>query len=234
MGIGHVATTVNGDSVGRSSASFSHDGGSGGERGLFVCCKLRDDANAGVSGITFNGVALAKALDVEHEYTSGVWANVEWWYVVNPASGSNTLAVTYDQTLVADEITAVTLSGVDQGDPIGASSGTTGTGTGQSHSLVTEGDNSWVLGGIAKRRAGGGSFSPGTDVVELADGETGTAGTQDLSYWDGYKAAGAAGSVTVEATHSVSSQWTMGLIEVKEAGEEGVAVGVLAMHYRKL
>jgi len=232
--ITHQATTTNSDTVGRASASFSHNSGSGSERGLFVCCKLRDDANAGASAVTYNGVGLTKALNVEQEYSAGQWINVEWWYLANPASGSNTVAVTYSHTLTADEVTAVTLNGVEQSDPIGASNSATGNSSGPAVSVTTEQANAWILAGIGKRRAGGGSFTPGTGTTEVADGETGTAGNADISYFDGYETTTTAGAHTVDATHSVTSEWTMAAIEVKETTGGGTAVPVLAMHYRKL
>lgn len=230
MAITHQATTTNSDTVGRASASFSHNSGSGAERGLFVCCKLRDDANAGASAVTYNGVGLTKALDVDNEYTAGQWINAEWWYLANPASGANTVAVTYSHTLTADEVTAVTLNGVHQADPIGASGGTTGSGTAVSHSITTEQNNSWVLGGICQRRGGGGGYTPGGSVTELADGESGTAGNADIAYWDGYKTTTTAGSTTVNATHGSSTEWSEGLVEVKEATGGGSVQPPRSMH----
>ena len=221
MTITHQATTVDGDTVGRASASFSHDSGAGSDRGLFVCVKIRDNANAGASAVTYNSVGLAKALDQDNQFSGGNWANLEWWYLANPASGSNTLAVTYDNTLTADEITAITLNGVDQADPIGASGGATGNGTAQGVTFSTEEDNSWALVGIAARRNSASGYAPGTDTVELADGETGTAANADIGYFDGYEGVAAAGSVTAGATYATSTDWTAGAIEVKEAG--GVA-----------
>lgn len=217
--------TVNSDSSGRDSFNFNHDNGNGADRLLLVSAKIYDGAsNKDVSTLTCNGVSLTKitGASADHNIATTNWIDVEWWYLINPPAGTQAIAGTYSGTHdKADVVTAFTLTGVDQSTPIGATDKTTNTGTIISHSLTTTRANSWAIGGAAKRYSNGGVFTPGTDVNELTDGNTGSAASADLLYTDIYKVATSIGSYTLDTTNSGTgggnSQWTFGLFEVLEA-----------------
>lgn len=217
--------TVNSDSSGRNSFGFNHDNGSGLDRLLLVSAKIFDSAsNKDVATLTCNGVSLTKITGAseDNNYGSTNWIDVEWWYLINPPAGVQPIAGTYSGTHDrADAVTAFTLTGVDQSTPIGATNKATGAGTDISLSLMTTRANSWVVGGTAKRYSNGGVFSPGTDVVELTDGNTGTASAADFLYTDIYKIAASTGSYTLNTsntgTGSGNSQWVYGLFEILEA-----------------
>lgn len=73
-----------------SSFSWSHTC-SGNDRCLVVGVSIRGSTNGIVSSITYNGVSLTKIAHAEYSDTAN---RIELWYLLNPATGSNTIEVT--------------------------------------------------------------------------------------------------------------------------------------------
>ena len=124
-----------------SSLSWSHTC-SGSERLLVVGTNSGDlsPGDRPVSSITYNSVNLTKVRSDD----SGNGRS-EIWYLVNPASGVNTIQVNYAGTNVNVQAGAVSLNGVDQSSPLDAHNGATGSSSSPSVSVTTIADNAWVL-----------------------------------------------------------------------------------------
>lgn len=141
-----------------SSYSFNNVGGD-----LLIVAGLGHNAGESITGITYNGDALTKAVDSQQ---GNVQAYI--WYLINPATGSNTVSV----SATGLEYTfCQSLTGADLSDPIGDTDFTQGNGATSWEDTVTS-----VTGGsyaISAGRDGNGSssLSPGTNATSI-----GTAG----------------------------------------------------------
>jgi hypothetical protein len=84
-------------------------------RGLLVMAGAYDPASTtdrNVSSITYNGVALTKQVERDGDPTMAT--NAEWWYLENPATGTNNLVVTMVGQVDELNTHAVTLGNVAQ------------------------------------------------------------------------------------------------------------------------
>lgn len=219
MALSHQATTTNTSTADRSSASFAHDAGSGSNRVMLVTTKtLTASGSISVSSITYNGVALTFIQGHSREYTTNRYLRIENWYLIAPATGSNTLAVTYSGNARADEITVTTLNGGHQTTPVGVVNAADGDSTNPSVTLTTGTNNSWVMFGAHGRGGDLDPSTPGTGLTELTDGDTGASTSDDIAFTDGYETTTTAGSVTVDSTFTGGSdQWVAAAVEIKEA-----------------
>src|SRR3990172_4912300 len=115
------------------AVSFSHEQGAGAiniahvtanlaNRLMLVSCGIR--GGIAISGMTYNGVALTKLA----HHQSGGDVRVEMWYLVAPAVGSHTLAVTSANNDQVKATICRTYYDVDQATPLG----TQGTADGNS------------------------------------------------------------------------------------------------------
>ncbi len=122
-----------------STYSFSHATTTNRDRVLVVTVSVF--AAGTVTGITYNGVALTHhaAADV----SNGVYRS-EVWYLVAPATGTNTVAVTLSgvTTSIANSLS---YWNVDQGAPIEAAATNTGTGDTMSVAVTTLTRNATVV-----------------------------------------------------------------------------------------
>ena len=106
----------------------------------FAC--LRNVAGDSVSGITYNGVSLTK---IAHRNGTANNRTANMWYLLNPATGSNTLAI----TLAASERVAgavVSYTGHDTTTPIDVSNTDVSSGTSIVMNVTTVTDNAVLLG----------------------------------------------------------------------------------------
>lgn len=209
----------------RSSASFNHSLNNinlGSNFGVLVGTKIRDAVSSRTStAVTYNGQSMTAVPSAasSNEYTSGVFHNMKWWYLLAPTTaGSNAVAVTYTAAVDADEVICFVLHGVDQASPFGAVNSANGNSATPSVGLTTTLDNAWVIAGAVMRRASGASYTPTFPALDLAQGQTGTAAQQDITYNDFCLATGAAGAKTLSTTNATSSaQWSIIAFQVNEA-----------------
>lgn len=220
--------TINANAVAatdRSGASFSHDSGSGANRLLLVSIKIRDNAaDRTVSAVTYNTVALTKitGASLHNNYSGSNWQIVEWWYLVAPATGSNTLAVTYSGTItLADEITAITLNGVHQTSPIGnANTSFSSTSVASlSYNITTTAVDSWLVAAFWKNYQSTTGWTPSGAAVELTDTNTGTGSLAgDITFTDIYLVATTTTAYTLSSTANGSAAaMVSGGVEIKAA-----------------
>lgn len=116
-----------------SSGSNTHIVGSGDNRILIAHISGQDDTRS-VSSVTYGGIDLTLLRRTVQTNGLGSWAEI--WYLVAPAVGSATLAVTLS---AATEWTAGGSSwfGVDQNDPFSADDGAISTGTSISKAIAS-------------------------------------------------------------------------------------------------
>jgi hypothetical protein len=108
-----LGTVTANSMVSGSSYSFSHNHGGGSNGCLIVWIAM---GNTTVSGITYNGVALTL---VDSTVGTAIDADkMEVWRLINPATGSNLVAVTLTSG-TESKAAAISLSGVHQTVPIG-------------------------------------------------------------------------------------------------------------------
>lgn len=97
-------------------------------------------ASTGLSAATYNGVALTKITESQVPTNRAI----DVWYLVGPASGTNSLAVTF----TGDELDCVAISytGAAQTGQPDASTSSTGTSvTSLTETLTTTADNCWLV-----------------------------------------------------------------------------------------
>ena len=129
-----------------TSISWSHTAGTGNNRLLLVAVGVHvaTGAPTTVSSITYGGVSLTQV-------TTGLYSTIDpqvrtyVFRLVNPASGANTVQITFAAATLA-VAGAVTYAGVDQTTPIQASNTATGSGDAPSVSVTVTGSGRWLFG----------------------------------------------------------------------------------------
>lgn len=146
--IAHDASSTSTNQTNVSSFSWSHTT-SGADRVLIVGVSMFDitDSDRTVTGITYNSVAMTNIREDDND-TDDISTSI--WYLINPATGSNTIEVTLNGTNIGVIGGAMSFTGVDQSAPIEANNGdTTAAGTSLSTSVTTVTNNAWVVDTVA-------------------------------------------------------------------------------------
>lgn len=146
-GIAFDAASNSGYQAASASYSWSHTC-TGTDRGLAVDVSLLSVPGTTVTGITYNGVALIK---VGAQYTASAIGGVECWFLANPASGPNTIAVTLSASVISSS-EAVSYTSVNQIQPTESFAGAFATNVGAADAtvnVVPTTDNTWVHGAVA-------------------------------------------------------------------------------------
>lgn len=116
---------------------------SGSNRALFVKVSYYDSGDS-VSVVSYNSVAMTF---VPGSKVSNGQYTVEWYYLVNPATGSNTVSVTMTGSVFDIGVTSISFTDAHQTTPYGTP--VTGTGTSTTPSVtVASGATEIVLDGI--------------------------------------------------------------------------------------
>lgn len=136
-----------------TSQSFSYT--CSGTNRVLVAMTASDGANT-ATDVTYGGVALTK---IDSDRTANHPINL--WYLINPASGSNTLSATGFAN-AGNYVVALSLTGVKQNNPLEVSNGGTGSGTSMTRTVITTSDNCWAVlagttGGVTAITAGSNS-----------------------------------------------------------------------------
>ncbi len=199
----------------RSEAVVPHSVASGPYRLLAVAVMIRADES--VSSVTYadESLALAKA-----QNDSGLIAEqrVEIWYLVNPPAGSANVIVHLATSANPSGIAAVNFTGVHQTSPIGETAGNNGTGINVTVTINTANTDSLVFGAGSARGANTKDFTPGANISELWDNETGGgSATDDDGLWGGELEAPTASGYPFYATSGASNKWAIACIELRAA-----------------
>lgn len=150
--------TYNSGSVGASSgASWSHTC-TGSDLVLYAAVNVVGDA---VSTIKYNGVNMT----LINDNTNGS-NQISDYYLVNPATGTHTLALTFSGTGIGIQAGSISLTGVDQASPLDSNNKSTGTSTTPSLTITTVADNCWVLDGVGHYNIISNSFTSDSSQTE--------------------------------------------------------------------
>lgn len=136
-------TSNSGYQAASSSYSWSHTR-AGGRGFLVVSVSMLSAIGNSVSSITYNGVALTL---INTKASASGAVRTEMWGLVNPSSGSNTIAVTLASSTLSIAI-ATSWAGVNQTTPTEAFNGATATNVGAADAtvdIVTTIDHDYVL-----------------------------------------------------------------------------------------
>jgi len=226
MAIAFDAVTVDASSAGRTGPSFAHTC-TGTDLTIVVIPMILENFGAVrvSTAVSYNGVALTEQVAFSLD---GAQADLggKIWTLDSPATGSNTVAVTYDDAGVADAVIVMSFTGANNG--VGDATGSAnGTSDNPSATFTTDASTGLIVSGAFIRGGDAGPFTPGTGVTERADGVTGGSATGDIAYTGGHKAA-TGGSDTIDFTGGASDNWIIGAVELNEAGG-GPAPGIRSL-----
>lgn len=174
---------------GTTSRTLSHTTTSEPNRILVVAYASEADQARHPSSMTYAGQALTKAIQV------GLFDKAELWYLINPASGANTLSVTFGGSWGADDAGALMVStyyGVDQVNPINATGTLISSGSGNKTINLTTTKAGCMLTDSFSSTSAADAISAGTGQTTLYDLENIGSGKTDAG--SSYKAASTAGS----------------------------------------
>ncbi|HPN56603.1 MAG TPA: toxin TcdB middle/N-terminal domain-containing protein, partial [Candidatus Omnitrophota bacterium] len=145
-----AASSAQADDV--SSLDFNHTVTSEDNRVLIVAFSLRNygssDLTPGVSSVTYGGQALTRIAQKSHT-TSVYKMTSELWYVLAPASGTNTIQVNFGRIVEGITAGSVSLYGVKQQAPEAIASASNYSKNAAT-SLTTLSAGAWVISSLAE------------------------------------------------------------------------------------
>lgn len=194
------AASSSGYEAALSSYNWNHTC-TGTNRGLLVNISIF--VSGTVTALTYNGVAMT----LVRSDTNGVYRN-EIWRLENPASGTNSIAVTLSGSLTSIG-SAVSYSGVDQTNMIEANAGANGSNSTPTQSVTTLTDNAWVTSGLSSANTSETSTSPQTSRAN----NTGALGTGAMG--DQGPVAPAAATTAAWSATGVAQSWALSVVAIK-------------------
>ena len=179
-----------------ASASWTHTVGTGTNTVLIVGLATEDTSTTSlaVSAITYNGVAMTAVASSTATAGSSTLDRTQLFYLLNPAAGAHTVAITFGGAVNGVSAGSVSLSGVAQSAPTAAAINTATSGTASSASVAVATAGSWIV-----------------DVANSgASNATLTAGSSQTKRWGVSQSnSGGAGSTAAPAsTGTISVSWT--------------------------
>ena len=199
MAIAHDSTTTGAGVDGNTNYTFSHTC-TGSDLMLMVC--VTTNTTTDPSGITYNGVAMTKGATKTQSRNGSIW------YLANPATGANTVSVTYAAAFTLAMGSATSYTGCS--GSIGAT-GTNGaaSGTTISVAITTTVANSYLVGAVECNNNQTFSSSGGSTIRANQNGgvDTISQGCVDLS-------TPTVQSNTLACTFPSSGDWLIAAIEI--------------------
>ena len=185
-----------------TSDGFSHTVGTKGNRLLIVTVL----AGTSPSGITYNGVAMTS-----HADSAMGSERISTWYLVAPATGSNTITLAGEGSLTA--IHATSYYGVNQSSPVGTLATSNASSTAPTVNVT--GDNTSLIYGTVGSN-GGGTATVGAGQTERLT----TANTERLST----STEPEVGTTTMSWTLSSSVSWQTQAFAIKSSAVVGLDI----------
>ncbi len=151
-----------------SPVSWHHVVGSGANRILLVTTSQR--AGAIPTGVTYGGTPMTM---LRSDSNTVIFTTI--WYLVNPASGSNHVRISYGAVPLHLQANAISFSGVHQTSPINAQAGANAVSPGPvTANLNTTTSNTWIVDVAALRTAASESITMNsmTNRVERENSQT--------------------------------------------------------------
>jgi RHS repeat-associated protein len=176
----------------------------------------QDEGGTGtITSATYNGTSLTKATSTR----AGGMAS-EIWYLVNPATGSNTMSVTVTGATDSIKLTAASFTGALQSSPLDASNAATGFGGNPTMSLTTGTANDLVAATLSRF----GTTAATTNRTALYNSTaSSTLGAAS------YQIATTTGSYSDTYTGSASADWSMAMAGFKPATGGGTGSTTMYM-----
>lgn len=187
------------------NCSFLHTVNPGNDRILIV--GINTAGGTGISSVTYDGDQVLTQIRSDD---NGGSAHTSLWYLVNPRTGTKTIQITL---LGLDRVVAggISLTGVDQTNPINANNGATGTSSAPSVSITTTTAETWIVDVVG---TSGGSMTAGDGQVEQWEDAmltTVAAGSIELT--------SSSGTYAMEWTNSAGSRnWAISTAALKPSG----------------
>lgn len=194
-----------------SSVNMNHTVGSGSNRFLIVSVAIERETDR-VTAMTYAGQALTFVGTSVDPTTT---ARVEVWRLIAPATGTNTVSVTFNG-LSSVVVAAISFANVNQTTPVAASQFATGNATLTASASVASATDHMVLATIAADDAAN-TVMPGSgqtsrwNVLNAAD-VIGAGSTKP----------GSATSTTMSYTLGDNKGWAMGLLAIQPAPPPGI------------
>ena len=221
-GLNFDATSNSGASTSFTSLSWSHTC-TGSNRILIVGSNIQNntDANGPITGITYGGVALTK-IRSDQQRPATVTFRTELWYLIAPATGANTLTITYTGSVTRGCAGAISLTNADQSSQPDAHNGATGDSTTPSVSVTTVKDQSWIIDAVQHNDAT--TFnSANTGQFIQWNIDQGTLGSGGGSYRETHLA----GIIAMGWTQGTSDKWTISAASFKPLGVTAAITGTI-------
>jgi len=214
MAIAYDASAYGNDGGGlTTSISWSHTcTGSN----LILIVGTVSGSNGNVSGVTYNGVAMTK-ITGSSGYSSQC-GNTVFWYLINPPTGSHTVAVTLGSSDTISGVSASYTGASQTSQPDSYHASSNSTGTTYSDSTTTVANNSWVIGYFVNNQ--------GT-TISAGSGTTSRVSVSGVAYIIANMLADSngpqtpAGSATLNATAGASGYWLDSVISISPTASTG-------------
>ncbi len=186
-----------------NSMQWQHTTGNGNDMLLLVSIDVfrSNGSPRTVTGITYGGIALTQASTKQYSTNAQILSYL--YYLVNPSSGTKTIAVSFSGSTLAVG-GSVTYSNVDQTNPLQISGTNSGSGGSQSVNLIASGSNNKIIFGHM------GSYRTSSDYsVTEGSGQTiRLAQTSSTFKGRSSEKTVTSGSVSMTWTTSQTASWT--------------------------
>jgi pectate lyase len=210
-------SAVSKSAVNAASVSWSHTVGSGSNTVLVVGLSTEDTSSSvlNVASIIYNGVAMTAVPNSAATAGSSTLDKSQLFYLLNPAAGAHTVAVTFGGAVNGVSAGSISLSGVAQSAPTAAATNTATSGTTISANITVSTAGSWLV-DAANSGAGNATLTPGASQTKrwgIGQSSSGGAGsTESVS---------SAGTASVSWTASSGSQLALSVAAFAPAAGGG-------------
>lgn len=186
-----------------TSSAFSVTA-AGSNRCAFALIGFNNVTGLSVTSVTYGGIAMTAAGTPAHNVTSHAYTAI--YYLVNPPTGSNTLAVTCSGSTVEIYVNLVSFTGVDQTTPVRAASYTTATGSSAAPAVTVPSN--------ASDKTISCCLPGGVNVTATNQTSDGLNVTGTMSFGSDHET-GTAASVTHTWTTDASGQWAVSGLSIQ-------------------
>lgn len=217
MAIGRDAVAYS-SGTGASTLSWSH-ACAGTNRILTVAVRVFDDTNdteRTVASVTYNGVALTR---IDRQAQGNIAS--ELWYLVAPATGTNTVLVTLGAANDFSGASSVSFTGVDQSSPINTSAKAAGSSLEATVDVTTTVTNCVAIDSTVKYNT--------TEIPSIGSGQTNNIQSSVGSGYgiygvSSYELKAFAGAVTMNWTWTTTARdWAIVVAALTPAGSTAIA-----------
>jgi hypothetical protein len=217
IGFDNASFGTSGSEPAGPTLSWSHTVGSGNNRILVVGIAAEDDSvnDLVISSVTYGGANMSLVAGSSSTADVSTLQKTELYYLLSPASGTDTITVTYSGPVSNRNGGAVSLTGVDQrGREAVATNANTSSDT-ISTDITTLTDGAWVVDVVGCGNSG--SFTPNAGGME----PRWSASASSSSATCGTKAVATAGLTTMSWQHSTAANRLAHSVAAFAAAGEG-------------